>query len=295
MFAYAELESILDTPSVRFRLPAEGLRRFITAYYYVDVPAGQTVEDLLHPEWANIRFALSGHWSMQLNGRRYDPAPPAALFGPTGVTGVVQGRAGTVLGVGLLPLGWAQFVGASAADFADRVWPLGDALGERADQIFAALAAAEGDDAQVALLDEFFTDLAAAGGPPDELIVRIHDLLIDPAIGSVDALASALSISPRHLARLSLRQFGFPPKLLLRRQRFLRTLQELRTHPGEGWAGLIDTWYYDQSHFVRDFHRFMGMSPSAYFALPHQLLGPAGRARMSALGASLQGLHAAKT
>ena len=67
-----------------------------------------------------------------------------------------------------------------------------------------------------------------------------------------DALAQALGVSSRHLARLSLRKFGFAPKLLLRRQRFLRTLQELRDHPGEGWASLIDAWYYDQSHFVRD-------------------------------------------
>jgi AraC-like DNA-binding protein len=285
-----------STPSVRFRLPDPALRRFITAYYFVEVPAGGAgiVEDLLHPEWANIRFVLDGQWAMRLDGRVYDPAPPAALFGPTSVTGTVRGQAGTVLGVGLLPLGWAQFFKLSAAEFADRVTPLSNVLGERAPTIHAALLAAGDDDGQVAILDELFTAMANAGGSPDAVLVRAHDLLVDPAIGSVEVLAQALGVSSRHLARLSLRKFGFAPKLLLRRQRFLRTLQELRDHPGEGWASLIDAWYYDQSHFVRDFHRFMGMSPSAYFALPHRLLGPAARARMAALGSSLQGLHTAQ-
>ncbi|MBT9473926.1 MAG: helix-turn-helix domain-containing protein [Pseudomonadota bacterium] len=285
-----------STPSVRFRLPDPALRRFITAYYFVEVPDGPmgAVADLLHPEWANVRFVLGGHWAMELDGTTYDPAPGAALFGPTSVTGTVRGEAGSVLGIGLLPLGWAQFFTEPAAAFADRVTPLVQVFGDRAEAVYAALNAAGSDDAQVAILDEFFLALAAAGGAPDSLLTRAHDLLIDPAIGSVEALAKALGVSSRHLARLSLRMFGFAPKLLLRRQRFLRTLQELREHPGEGSASLIDAWYYDQSHFVRDFHRFMGMSPSAYFALPHQLLGPAARARMAALGASLQGLHAAE-
>ena len=285
-----------SSPSVRFRLPDPALKRFITAYYFVEVPAGPAgaVEDLLHPEWANIRFVLNGHWSMRLDGLVYDPAPPAALFGPTSVTGTVRGQAGTVLGIGLLPLGWAQFFKAPAAEYADRVAPLAQVLGDRAQETHEALLSAGDDDARVAILDALFTAMASAGGAPDAILVRAHDLLVDPTMGSVDALAQALGVSSRHLARLSLRKFGFAPKLLLRRQRFLRTLQELRDHPGEGWASLIDAWYYDQSHFVRDFHRFMGMSPSAYFALPHRLLGPAARARMAALGASLQGLHAAQ-
>ncbi|WP_312163488.1 helix-turn-helix domain-containing protein [Phenylobacterium sp.] len=281
-------------PSVRFHAPAPGLRRYITAYYYVDVPPGQAVEDLLHPEWANIRFTLSGHWSMRLAGRTYDPAPKAALFGPSSTTGVVRGEAGVVLGVGLLPLGWARFLRASAADCADQVVELSEFLGPLAQGLHERLGEAAGDAAQVAILDQAFTGLAASKGDFDATLLRAHDLLIDPETGSVEDLAARLGMSSRHLSRLSQRMFGFAPKLLLQRQRFLRTLEALRVHPSEGWAGLIDQRYYDQSHFVRDFHRFMGMSPSAYFALPHPLLGPAARARMSALGASLQGLHGAR-
>ena len=281
-------------PSVRFRAPDPALRPYITAYYYVEVPAGQAVEDLLHPEWANIRFALSGHWSMRLDGRVYDPAPAAALFGPSSITGTVRGESGLVLGVGLLPLGWARFMRAPAADYTDRVVELEAVMGPAAVELQQRLAEAPDDDAHVTVLDETFLGLTAAADELDDTLLSAHDLLIDPETASVEELASRLGVSARHLTRLSHRMFGFAPKRLLQRQRFLRTLEALRGSPGARWAALIDERYYDQSHFVRDFHRFMGMSPSAYFALPHPLLGPAARARMEALGASLQGLHAAR-
>ena len=280
-------------PSVRFALPAPALRRFITAYYFVDIPAGAgPLEDLLHPEWANIRFTLSGRWSTRIGGVDHDPAPAAALFGPTSTAGRVRGEGGVVLGVGLLPLGWARFIAAPASQMADTVAPLASVLGARAEEVLAALRQAPDDAACVAILDALFGALEAAGPPLEPVLLKAHAQLLDPAVDTVAGLARALELSPRHLTRLSLRMFGFAPKLLIRRQRFLRTLQALRERPDAALGDLIDDGYFDQSHFTRDFHLFMGMTPSAYFALPHVLLGPAARERMAALGAAYQGLHA---
>ena len=49
---------------------------------------------------------------------------------------------------------------------------------------------------------------------------------------------------------------------------------------------------------MRDLQRFMGqrfigMSPTQYFALPRLLLDPAARLRQTQIGESLQGLHPA--
>jgi len=283
----------MQTPSVRFLLPAPSLRRFITAYYWVDIPQScGPVEDLLHPEWANIRFTLAGDWSTRIGGVEYDPAPAAALFGATSKAGIVRGRAGTVLGVGLLPLGWARFVGVGANALADKVTPLQAVLGERADQTLDRLRQAADDRAQAEVLDALFTTLDASGPALEPLLLKAHERLLDPTLDTVEAMAAGLEVSPRHVTRLSLRMFGFTPKLLIRRQRFLRTLQALRERPDTPLGELIDDGYFDQSHFVRDFKLFMGMSPSRYFALPHAMLGPAARERLAALGAAYQGLHA---
>ena len=283
----------MQTPSVRFRLPAPRLRRFITAYYWVVVPEScGLVEDLLHPEWANARFTLSGDWSARIGGVDYAPAPAAALFGATSQAGIVRGRAGAVLGVGLLPLGWARFVGLDASRLADTVAPLHSVWGERAEQTLTILRGGEDDSAQAEILDKLFTTLDAEGPVLAPLLVKAHERLLDPALETVEAMAAGLGVSPRHVTRLSLRMFGFAPKLLIRRQRFLRTLQALRERPDAALGQMIDDGYFDQSHFTRDFNRFMGMTPSRYFALPHAMLGPAARERLAALGAAYQGLHA---
>ncbi|MFT4896010.1 MAG: AraC-like DNA-binding protein, partial [Devosia litorisediminis] len=49
--------------------------------------------------------------------------------------------------------------------------------------------------------------------------------------------------------------------------------------------------YHDQAHFVRDFKRFMTMSPSAYAKRPHPVLIAAAHARMAVAGQASQVLH----
>ena len=45
------------------------------------------------------------------------------------------------------------------------------------------------------------------------------------------------------------------------------------------WAGAMDVSYHDQAQFVRDFHEFMGMTPSEYRQLAKPLGGPVMRER----------------
>jgi len=104
-------------------------------------------------------------------------------------------------------------------------------------------------------------------------------------------LVERLGMNIRSLERLSRRAFGFPPKLLIRRQRFLRSLARFMLDPSLKWLGALDYHYHDQSHFVRDFRRFMGMVPSAYARLDKPFMIAAARARMAIAGEAMQGLH----
>ena len=52
-----------DAVTVRFFMPSPELAPYFTTYYLteVKVPDTDEVEDWLHPEWANIRFAQSSN------------------------------------------------------------------------------------------------------------------------------------------------------------------------------------------------------------------------------------------
>ena len=134
-------------------------------------------------------------------------------------------------------------------------------------------------------------DIAAAAAPVDPAIAALNAALVDPEMIAVADLAERLDMNVRSLERLCRRAFGFPPKLLLRRQRFLRSLERFMLDPSLKWLGVLGSHYHDQSHFVRDFRRFMGMSPSDYAKVEKPLLSAAAQARMARFGKAVQGLH----
>lgn len=279
-------------PQVQFALPAPALRPLITTYYQVSAPG--PVEDFLHPEWGNIRFSTRGQWTLTRPGSN-DPTPERhSLFGPTDRTGTVTspGDAAT-LGIGLTALGWAQLIGQPANLHANRVCDLDKVYGEEAGRLWQQLCETDWADIP-ALLDAHFSARAAAAPPPDPLIEVVQAALIDGNIDTAHDFAESLGLNERTLARLCQRVFGFAPKRLLRRQRFLRTLADIGDRLDQPLATLLDGSYFDQPHFNREFRAYMGMTPLAYFHSPRQMMRRAAIERMRTAGAMVQGLHHAK-
>jgi len=293
MFAEAPISGTEHAvPDVRFHLAASPLRDLITSYYVVEAPG--PLHDSLHPEWANIRFGFAGIWEFEdFHGDDILTAPVATLFGPTDRGRRFSTSGGSTLGIGLTPLGWLRLVGGDAARVANRIVPLGDTLGVDGATICRALAACATELERIAYLDALLTRRAARSSSREELTRRAHAALVTGAIEDVGDFAAQVGVERRTLNRLCMRVFGFTPVRLLARQRFLRTLAAIRDHLDRPLSELIDGDYYDQAHFNRDFKAFMGMTPTAYFNSPREMLRRAGAERHKALGAAVQGLHPA--
>lgn len=281
--------------SYRYFLPAPELRAVITTYYVIEIGGDGPIEDLLFPEWANIRILLDGSWSQTFgDGRALGFSSPAPLMsGVISRTAKIRGGPGRVVGVGFLPAGWGIFTSLPARDYVDDIVPLSTFVGAAADGLLQGVMAAPDDAALVMALDiwlrSHMTDVHAA----DPTLVAAHGALLDPEVRSVAEWARRLGRSTRQAERLALTYFGMSPKALLRRQRFLRSFAAIREQPPGLWARLIDSSYVDQSQFIRDFRHFMGMPPRAYFAGDFALMRAAGKARAALLGDPLHGLHAA--
>ena len=146
------------------------------------------------------------------------------------------------------------------------------------------------DDAAVCSL---FDDFLRAQDPIDDrdaIVGAVEAALLNPELATVGDLAATVGVSPRSLERLSLRAFGFTPKLLMRRARFLRSLHAVADAPVAARATAIDPGYTDYSHFVRDAQHFLGMSPQAFLKLHTPLLKQSLALRKAVLGAPAQAL-----
>lgn len=288
-------DSIANT---RFALPHPDLRRYVTAYYISDIQSldGNEVEDLIHPEWGSVRYLCKGSVRGGVIPEPLVDMPPVILTGPTSRASPLACISARIASFGLLPLGWHRFVGLPANRFADHST---DGFEVKAKTDFAGLHSALGEaedlDEVAALFDQLLlTQLAKSVPRNDSEEARIeaaHMALVDPDIATVADMAEHVQLTPMQLERLSKQVFGFPPKLLIRRQRFLRTLGVVLQQPQSRWSEVLDPQYYDQAHFNRDFRRFFGMAPKEYLAMPRPVVKAAAMARIAMLGDPLQGLQ----
>ncbi|MDP9056143.1 MAG: helix-turn-helix domain-containing protein [Pseudomonadota bacterium] len=251
-----------------------------------------TVSDYLHPEWGNLRLFSNHAVAAEAGPGEMVADTNFIATGPS--ARAVRFTMGTtrMWGMGLLPLGWAKFVGVPAGDLANAVL---DGNKHPAMASFAPLAAslfrAEPDDpGELARIIDHFRTRLAEPMVDEARILAIHAALVDPDIVTVAQLVACSGASPRTVERVCFRDFGFPPKLLLRRQRFMRSLSQFMLDPALKWIRAIDSQYHDQAQFVRDFHQFMGMTPRQYAAMPHPILDVFVRERMRLAGSAVQAL-----
>jgi AraC-like DNA-binding protein len=282
-----------NTLRARFFAPPASLAGSFTSFYLLEVEPGGAgyVEDLLHPEWGNLRFFLGATPSAEIAGRDSLSATSFIATGPTCCPIEFRMRATRMWGIGLLPLGWAKFMATPAYTLANC---LNDGLTHPAYDAFVALhhalrRAPPDDELQAELIRDFF--LARDRHVKDAAkIVAAHEALVDPEIRSSSELAERASISTRTLERLCARHFGFSPHLLLRRQRMMRTLSAFMLSDRPTWSQVIDLNYTDHAHFTHEFHAFMRMSPSEYAALDHPVLSSFMAERARVLGSPVQTL-----
>lgn len=268
-----------STVTARFYLPEERLRPYVTFFYFIE--ASGPITDFLYPEWGAVRFMISGNWHVAMPGYD-DPAPQnAVLFGPTDRHGQILSDGGKTVGFSLSALGWHRLIGHGAGAMANRVVPLGDRLGMEGMALRAAVQADACDADSVARFEQLLLGLLDRR-PPVGAVVLAADRALRTRPATTEEFAQGARVSDRTLHRICLDAFGFPPKRLMRRQRFLDTMGRVRTAVGEALGEALDPAYFDQSHFYRDFRDFLGMTPRAYFSAPRPLMAAAAEAQIRA-------------
>ncbi|MGQ7830098.1 helix-turn-helix domain-containing protein [Altererythrobacter sp. Z27] len=277
----------------RFFAPPSEFDGCFTSFYRLelDVEDGGKIRDYLQPEWGNIRFFCGVMpWSRMAG---HEPVIDTNFTATGPSSRPTEFELGTVRmwGVGFLPLGWARYVDVEAKALANSV---SDGTQHPAFRKFASLRDVLCNPG--VSIEEQFEALCAAmrllSRPhrDEATILRVHSAMVDEDLGSVAEFAERAGLSVRSLERICARHFGFTPKLLMRRQRFMRSLTSFMLHKGSKWTEVIDEHYHDQSQFTREFRTFMGMTPREYAAQDHPILSSFVEARARDLGSPAQTL-----
>jgi AraC-like DNA-binding protein len=261
--------------SLRYFPPATELIGRVASFYIMESAptAALDIHDFAIPVWPNMRFLLRGEIDVFLEDTQKYLAPPAqcAMFGSTTVATHVHMRGSLkVIGGSFFPRGWRELFGVPASDWANKAGFLKDIWGYEPTGTLRELSLATKDEDVISILNQLFLDRLAASKKhrTAESTVLVEQLLVDPAITSVDQLAEKTGLSLRQIERIAMNGYGHPPKQVIRKFRFLRTMATLAKTPNAAWRDMIDELYYDQSHFIRDFKQFTGLTPTEYQKKP---------------------------
>lgn len=284
--------------AVRFERPAADLAGYLADYHVFD--SQRELHDgtftRMLPTWPVIRFILTdGPIALTLGRRDYDPMPAAAVYGTTSRASRMKTHGGVTIGAGITPLGWARLFSLPATQLRDRIAPL-EALMPGCDvrRISERLRASDRGPAVKPLLDAFFRQCLGPPHPEEPALRALMALIADDTTHDLASAAAQAGIGEARLRRLSYRYFGFPPKMLLIRTRFLRSFLAAWGDDDVVDYRRISGAYHDISHFLRDANRFLGMTPKRFVGQETQYLRACIRARALVLGSrtsAIQPLH----
>jgi AraC-like DNA-binding protein len=249
--------------------PSPALQSFVDRLWWLEggasdmlaepIPPDGRTELIVHGGDPFLEADPGGVWHSQARVLLAGQLTHAAAVRPSGSVRVVGAR--------FVPYGMLPLIGVPAGALTDRVVDLEGVDARLANRLRHEVASRDDGQSMVVALDRELVRLARKAPPRETPVGFAVDLaLASHGLLRVDALASRTGAGARRLERAFQDHVGVPPKLFLRIIRFQQVLAALRTpHAGRSWGRIAaEHGFYDQSHFIRDFRCFVGVSPGAW-------------------------------
>jgi len=267
-FAILKIDTIF-----KFHKPKPPLSNFVDSFWLYEGPgATQQTERILPTGTLELAINLR-----QNELRFYDPERPYNRSRLSGA--VVSGAHGSgfapesveeviIIGVHFKPGGAFPFLGLPAGDLADTHADLEALWGPSASRLRERLREASTSAERFQLLQEALLSRLCPGVEKHYAVSTALDMFgKNHAKPTVREAAKYLGLSQRRFIQIFKDEVGMTPKLFSRIQRFQQTRTFIQQNPFPDWTTLaLDFGYFDQSHFIREFLEFSGLSPTDYIA-----------------------------
>jgi AraC-like DNA-binding protein len=176
-------------------------------------------------------------------------------------------------GVRLQPYSPRCLLGLPAAGLNNTIWPVRSKLGDAYHKLGLALCQATGNASAEALLNSFFTAQYAGFEPVDAVVKALCEQLAD--VGSdmpLQHIFDGYKETAQTLRQRFREQVGLSPKFF---QKLIRLHHALSLYHYRGRATVhnltslaLEAGYYDQAHFIRDFHTVFKATPRHFLNAP---------------------------
>ena len=175
-----------------------------------------------------------------------------------------------LIGIRFSPGGASHFLGDHTQTLNKQSIPLSAIFGDTDTRILSErLICANSPRQRVATLEEFIIGHVKENSELDSTVNNaLHIIYARKGNIKASELAGQLQISHRQLSRKFNMWVGIGPKAFCKIIRFQNILKVLPGASAKDFLSIaLDSGYYDQSHFIREFHSLYGLSPSRFKVL----------------------------
>lgn len=245
--------------------PAKNLQPFIKAYLEADSRESKQIGiHNLFPNGYSGIFFNSGNLGKISIKAEYE-TPHVSIFGQIDQCfEAIHSPGSYSLGVMFEPTFLSKWLRVNMAEFTNKVFS-GELIRYDLTSLHEKLEEAISVKNKIELLDQFFLgatkDLPKVPTLAEVALQMIHQFG-NVAIGKI---ANDLKVSERYLETQFKKSVGLSPKTYSMIVRFNRMERQINAMPTKHWNQMdFGSEYYDQNHFIKDFKRFTGHTPSEY-------------------------------
>jgi len=250
--------------------PGHRLKPFVKCFYFYESQSAVDYDDTVYPSGTTeVVFNLgSGRWQTRRNDDLYT-TPAVELWGqitkPLAIRSLGEN---TMFGIRFYPHSMAYFSKESLADFNNWVIDAAQLFGPSINSLQQQLYNTPALHDRIALTEAYLLARLGAMDKKHDKIQFVGHVVSSLAQHTgnerITDLSSRNNISSRYLSQLFAQYTGIQPKLLSKINRFQYSLNLINTGGQDLTSIAYDAGYFDQSHFIREFKTFTGITPNAF-------------------------------
>ncbi|WP_276501323.1 response regulator transcription factor [Terrimonas pollutisoli] len=251
-------------------IPGDALKQYVKCYYIFESDSSAVFEDKAFATGCmEIMFNLgTGRWQTA-SGGDFKTTPHIELWGQIiqPLTFRSLGK-NTMLGIRFYPHTASTFLNTDVSLLNNQVTDLMDVAGKQVHTLHSRLLDITSMHERIKLVEEFLLNrLSLLEKKLDKIILVnnvMKELKREDFFNNIGNVASRYGVSSRYLQKIFLQYTGLTPKLYSKINRFQNSLQLVANGNLSLTSIAYECDYFDQSHFIREFKSFTGLTPSAF-------------------------------
>lgn len=251
-------------------LSNQKLRPYIKGFYFYESTSELPFDDIVFPSGnMEVIFNLGeGIWQTKKDSVFYT-TPPIELWGqitkPLGIKSIGKN---TMLGVRFYAHSAAYFFKEGVSEFNNEISNGADLFGTSIKDLHESLLEASDLKSRITLIEDYLLGRLVISDKQHTKIKLIGEIAasLKDNVNNEKIVSVSLrnNISTRYLTQLFSQYTGLAPKLFCKINRFQHSLNLIHSNDQKLTGIAYDSGYFDQSHFIREFKSFTGVTPSSF-------------------------------